>query len=104
MDVSIIGVWAGLLKVRKGMNCGHEKVPNNVALHLIAFFSKSLSSAGWWYNTIDWGSTWHMTWALKISPLTTDHKPLVAMVNKDFATHHTTYPLIQHAHFIQTWP
>ena len=45
MDSIDIGLRAGLLQVRDGMNCGCDKVPDNATLYPIAFASKDLSSA-----------------------------------------------------------
>ena len=53
-DASGIGLGVRLLQVRDGMNCGHEKVPDNAVLDPIAFATKSLSSAGWYYSRIEW--------------------------------------------------
>ena len=36
--------------VRQGMNCGHDEVPDNGTLCIIAFVSKSLSSTEVQYN------------------------------------------------------
>ena len=47
MGASGIGFGTRLLQMHEGMNCKHEEVPGNVALHPIAFASKSLSSMEW---------------------------------------------------------
>ena len=44
-DASSVGLGARLLQVRKGMNCRHDKVPDNGNRCPTAFASKSLSSA-----------------------------------------------------------
>ena len=41
-DALDVGIRSGLLQVKDGMNCGFNKVPHNVTLHLIAFTSKRL--------------------------------------------------------------
>ena len=43
-DGSGIGLGASLLQGRQDMNCGYNKVPDNVTLCLIALASKSLSN------------------------------------------------------------
>ena len=43
-DVSGVCLGAGLLQVRKDMNCGHKEVSNSAALYSIDFASKSLLS------------------------------------------------------------
>ena len=43
----------GLLQMCEGMNCRHEEVPTNVALHQIEFASKSLPSTEWYYSNIE---------------------------------------------------
>ena len=53
MDASGIGLGAGLFQVREGMNCGHEKVQDNVTLFRIVFASKSLTSMDCWYSNIE---------------------------------------------------
>ena len=39
-DASGISLTAGLLQVRERMNCGHDKMPDNVTLCPIAFARK----------------------------------------------------------------
>ena len=94
IDVFNVSLGAESLQVREGMNCGHDKVPDNVILCPIAFASKSLSSAEWWHNNIEWGELGilhglkrfhHYCFAKEIYKIM-DHKPLVVMVNKDVAT------------------
>ena len=75
-----------LLQVREGMNCGHEKVSDNVTLCPIAFASNSQ------YSTITLNEK-HLAFYMDLKNFTyhfakevyviTDHKPLVVMVNKD---------------------
>ena len=43
-NTSGISLGAGLLQVKGSLNCGHDKIPDNVIMWLIAFASKSLSS------------------------------------------------------------
>ena len=40
-DASDVSLGAILLQVRKGTNCGCDKVPDNASLHPIAFASNS---------------------------------------------------------------
>ena len=44
IDKSGIGLGAGLLQVRDGMNCWHDETPDNAILCLTAFARKSLPS------------------------------------------------------------
>ena len=53
-DISSIGLEAGHLWIRDGMNCGWDKILDNMALCPIAFVNKSLSSMAWWYSSIEW--------------------------------------------------
>ena len=50
-DESGDSLGARLLQVRDGMNCRHNKVPDNVTLCPTAFTSKSLLSTKWQYRT-----------------------------------------------------
>ena len=43
-DASGIGLGAGLLQVRDGLNCRSDDILNDTALHPIAFVSRGLSS------------------------------------------------------------
>ena len=52
-NASVIGLRAGLLQMRDGMNCGCDKIPDNAILHPIAFSSKSLSSVEQCYNNFE---------------------------------------------------
>ena len=51
-DAAGVGLGAGLLQVREGVNCGCYKAPDNVILCPTAFASKSLSSMEQWYRNI----------------------------------------------------
>ena len=51
-DTPSVGLRSRLLQVRDGMNCGHDKVPDNATLHPHAFASKSILSAEWPYSYI----------------------------------------------------
>ena len=51
-DASLIGLRAGLLRVREGMNCGHHEVTGNSTLCLIVFASRALSSVEPQYSNI----------------------------------------------------
>ena len=93
IDASGIILQAELFQVREGMNCGSDEVPDNVTLHLIAFASKSMSSAEWQSSNIAWkalgifhglGKLYCYCFAKEVYVIT-DHKPLVAMVNTDVA-------------------
>ena len=54
LETDALGVNLGttLLKVKDGMNCGHDEVPDNTTLHPTAFASKTLSHAEWHYSNI----------------------------------------------------
>ena len=52
-DASSIDLEAGLLQVRKDMNCGHNDVSDNLTLCLITFASKGISSAEQWYSSTE---------------------------------------------------
>ena len=66
MDACGTGLWAGLLQMCEDMNCWHNEVPDNVALHPIAFPSKSLSSTGQQHQK---RSTCYTERALEVPPL-----------------------------------
>ena len=71
-----------------------DKIPNNATVCLIAFASKSLSSTEWQYSNIEQEALGILHWPNKIHHycfakelcVITDHKPLVAMANKDVVT------------------
>ena len=73
-----ITLEAGLLQVRYGMNCGHEKVPDNATLHPIAFISKSI------LNALRLENFHHYNFARKVC-IISDCKPIVAILSKDGA-------------------
>ena len=52
-DASGVGLGAGLLQTRNGINCGHDEVPDNVIMCSTAFASKFLSSAEWYYTIVE---------------------------------------------------
>ena len=52
-DASGVYLGTGLLQVRRGMNCGCDKVLEKAPLHLIAFASKNLFSAEQQYSNIE---------------------------------------------------
>ena len=98
------------------MNCEHYKLPNNVALCLIVFTSKSLLSAEQYYNNIECKALgilhglekfhhYHFAWEVCII---TDHKPLAVILSKDvandivpvFAAHKSVWGI----HYIQARP
>ena len=75
------------------LSCGNDEVPDNVTPHPIVFVSKSLSSAGQWYNNIEWESLstlnsldrFHYYCFAKEVNVIMDHKPLVVIISKDAA-------------------
>ena len=88
IDASGVSLGAGLLQLREGMNCGLDEVLNNVTLCSIAFSSKCLSCAEWWYYKIigePFGilhglERFHHYCFSKEVCVIMDHKPLVVMV------------------------
>ena len=86
-DASRVGLVAGLLQVREGMNCGFQKMSLHAQLHLPAkdYHVQSGNTA--------MGSPWNTTLSRKISPslfakevcVITDHKPFVAMISEGVA-------------------
>ena len=93
-DTSGICLGAKLLQVREGMNCGHDKIPDNAILFTTAFTSKSLSSAEWHYINIQCEALWilqgiekfHHYCFMREVYIITNHKPLVAILSKGLAT------------------
>ena len=93
-DAFYVSLGAGLLQVREGMYCGFDEVQDNVNQCPIAFGSKSLSCAGQLYSNIKWEALgiqhglkkFHHYCIDKEVCLITDHKLLMAVVNKDVAT------------------
>ena len=75
------------------MNCRHGEVPNNAALHPIAFSSKSLSSMEQWYSNIEKEALGILHGLIKFQHycfakemyVITDHKLLSTMVSNDAA-------------------
>ena len=52
-DAASVGLGTWLLKGREGINIPHDETPDNTALCLITFASKSLSCAGTMYSDIE---------------------------------------------------
>ena len=93
-DTSGIGLGAGLLQVRDGMNSGHDKVPDNVILCPITFTSKTLSCVEQCYSNTEHDAMeilhglerfHHYCFAREVC-IITDHMPLVAILNREVAT------------------
>ena len=85
---------AGLLQVRKEINCGYDEVPDNVTLHSTVLASKHLMSANWWYSKIAWEAldilhglekSHHYYFGREVYVIM-DQNYLVVMINKDVAT------------------
>ena len=53
LETNASGSGLGLLQVIDGMNCGHNKIPDNATMCPMAFTSRSLLSAEWCYNNIE---------------------------------------------------
>ena len=84
-NTSRIGFGAGILQVRDGMNCRHDKILNNVFLQPTAFASKSLSSVQQCYSNIEHEALgildgleklYHYCFAMKVC-IITNHKPSI---------------------------
>ena len=91
-DASGIGHGVRLLQVRDGMNWGHDKIPGNAILQPIVFPTKSLSSVEWCYSNIECKALGILHGLVRFNHycflrevcIITDHKPLVAILSKDF--------------------
>ena len=92
-DASGIGLGATLLQLCDNTICQKGVASQNIALHPIAFASKSLSGAEQRYSNIKWEALgilhglekfhyYCFGWEVLII---TDHKPLIAMFKKDVA-------------------
>ena len=86
-DFSGIGLGAGLLQVRDGMQFSQEEAPDNTALCLIALASMILTSAKTWYSNMDREALGifsglekfhHYCFTNKVSTIM-EHEPKVAM-------------------------
>ena len=92
-DASRVGLGAGLLQIRDGMNYPQDEAPNNNILTQIAFASKSLSSTERRYNIERkaWGvlhllEKFHKYCFATEIGIIIDPKPLVEVFEKDMAT------------------
>ena len=74
-----IGLWATLLQVKDGMNCGHNEIPNDAILQPTAVVSKSLSS-------VEWAREILPVFFMREVCTITDYKSLMAILSKDVAT------------------
>ena len=90
-DASGVGLGAALLQTGSDTCCPREKAPNKRILRPIAFGSKILSCAERRYSNIEREKLGilhglykfhHYCFAREVS-IITDHKPLVAIFNKD---------------------
>ena len=89
-----VGLGAGLLQVRNGTIRPRDMAPNNKILRPIAFASKSLSSTEKRYSNIEreapdiiYGlEKFNCYCSAKEVSISTGHKLLVAIFNKDMAT------------------
>ena len=79
---------------KNDMNYGCDEVPDNATLCPTALTSESLLSAEWCYSNIEWEAIgilhglekFHNYCFAKEVCVITDHKPLVAIINKDVVT------------------
>ena len=93
-DASGVSLGAALLQLHDNTVCQKGIVPDNIALCLIAFASKSLISAEWRYSNIEHevlgiqhgSEKFHHYCFGKEMLIITDHKRLVDMFKKDMAT------------------
>ena len=94
MDVSGVGLVAGVLHVRDGMNYPWDEVPDITTLRLIAFASNSLWSAGKRYSNskrealgiLQGWEKFHLYCLARELSIIMDHKPFVAMLKKGIVT------------------
>ena len=102
IDASGIGFGTVLLQTRDGTTCSEDTAPDNTILRSIAFAGKSLISAEQRYSNIGRETLGtlhglkkchHYCFAREVS-IITNHKPLVAIFNKDIVT------LSQQIHYI----
>ena len=93
-DTSSVSFGARLLQVGDGMNCGHDKVPDNATLPPTVFVSKSLWSAEKHHRNIQYETLGlvhrlekyhHYCFAGKVCGII-DHKPFIAILIKDVAS------------------
>ena len=92
-DASGVGLGAALLQARGGMLCPKDSAPDNTIFCPITFTSKSLTSAEHRYSNIEREALgilhglkkFHYCFARDVN-ITTDHKPLVAIFQKDVTT------------------
>ena len=93
-DASGIGLGAALLQLHDNTVCQKGVAPQNIALHPIAFTSKSLTGVEQRNSNIEWEALGilhglekfhHYCFGWEVL-ITTDHKPLVAMFKNDVAT------------------
>ena len=92
-ETNTSGICLGdrVLQVRDGMNCGHDEIPDYAMLWPVAFMRKSLSSANWNYSNIECKAhgilngpgEFHIYCFTSDVYIITNHKPLVAILNKD---------------------
>ena len=68
-DASGIGLGAALLQLCNNMVCQEGVAPQNIALHPIAFASKSLTGAERRYSKIKQEALGILTWVREIPPL-----------------------------------
>ena len=93
MGASGVSLGAGLLQEREGMNCEHDKTPDNMTLCPTVFANTSLSSAEQWNSNTEWEAlgilhgleTFHHYCFAKELYVITDNEPLVTVVNEDVA-------------------
>ena len=93
-NASSVGLGTALLQTWEGTTCPKNKVPDNSILCPIAFASKSLTGAEHRYSNIEREALGilhglkkchHYCFARNVYVIT-DHKPLVAISQKDVAT------------------
>ena len=98
-DTAGVSIGAGLLQVREGMNCGHDKLPDNATFHLIAFTSKSIFSVVQHYSNTEQESLGILHGLEKfhhysfVKEVCTDQKVLVAGISKNVDTLSSVYSI-----------
>ena len=99
IDASSINLGTGLLQLKEGMNCEHDKVSEIATLCMISFTNKSLLSMNWYYSNIEWEGLgilhewekfFHYSFSIE-SWVITHPKPLIVIINNHLGTMYLQY-------------
>ena len=93
-DAPGVGLGVALIHIRSNKNCHWDEAPDNSILSPYVFTSKSLTEAEKRCSNIErealgmlyWLEKFHHYCFVREVSIITDHKPLVAIFNKDIAT------------------